>query len=160
MCSDRVSLLVYQIGRYAAHYGTMPYAAGEGAFVDPLVLLSDPPDCPELSEWQGGELVDSGYRMPNWDDETWTRVFRLASMPQGLLRAQRPDGSEGLFKGLPLVWCAEPAHFGQRIVSVLAHPPPNGSIRNGLPSGHELRMTEPVFNAHMQTVEKLLAEGD
>ena len=161
-CRGRILRLGVGIERYVRKHGAMPYSAKEPPVADPFALLAEPcrpaARCPSLVKRESGRLLDSGYRMLNWDEKTWALVFARASEPSGLLWAQRPY-HEGDLKGLPVAWCAEPVHLGERNVFVFLCAPQGGFVGGGFPNYGLYRMGEPVFKAHMQKVEEILVEA-
>jgi len=155
-CRGRIQLLAqHTLELYLREHGTMPFSAHQPEIADPACLGVDKAaiaGCPVAS--RGGRMAHTGYRMFNWRLERWISAIERF----GGRKWNRGDPGE-LPRGLPLVWCSEPAHSGQRNVAVIAPGPWSEPLKDGLPLIEYYLMAEADFQAMMYEVRRTLASG-
>jgi hypothetical protein len=154
-------LLRRHVEDYVQDCGMMPYSATEPPIADPLALLRPLngvlPVCTSLAEADGTRLLDTGYRMFNWDRETWALVASHPSWDSHKIAGHDGTPDEWGLRGMPVAWCAQPAHRGMRNVWFVDHPP-RGSAPDGLPPPLVRAVNEAEFNGYMKRIEEILAE--
>jgi hypothetical protein len=149
-CQDNVLAATLALENHGAVHHELPCSDQEPEIADPMRLLPVWPwaaVCPACAEADdGGRLVNSGYRMLNWTKGEWASALdALGAEP----RRDSAQAEDVRVHGVPLLWCAEPAHRGTRLVVVL-RPIRNLSFPEFLlPACRTLRMTEPEFQAMM-----------
>jgi len=115
-CNISIHLLARALASYVDEYRALPYSQGQPEVTDPYWLFGpgavQPYElwefhrCPAaLEARQGDASAKTGYLMWNLRQGAWRGLFLLHE--------------RGTLGDLPLLWCAEPVHYGGRHVILI-----------------------------------------